>query len=78
MLARTLAELGGVLAQLAAGHVVVTSSGLIDGYGDTGFQATGVTFPREGCWLITGRVGRTSLTFITFVIKQPARTASQR
>jgi len=29
MLARTLAELGGVLAQLAAGHVVVTSSGLI-------------------------------------------------
>lgn|SRR5438034_4975370 len=49
-----------------------------DGYGDTGFQATGVTFPREGCWQVTGKIGRTSLTFVTFVIKRPARTAGQR
>lgn len=40
-----------------------------DGYGDTGFQASGVTFPTEGCWNITGTVGTTSLTFTTFVIK---------
>ncbi len=40
-----------------------------DGYGDMGFQASGVTFPAEGCWNITGTVGTASLTFTTFVIK---------
>jgi hypothetical protein len=39
------------------------------GYGSTGFQATGVFFPTEGCWEVTGHVGNASLTFITFVIK---------
>jgi hypothetical protein len=34
-----------------------------DGYGDRGFQATGVYFPTGGCWEVTGRVGSTSLTF---------------
>jgi hypothetical protein len=42
------------------------------GYGPIGFQATGVTFPTEGCWKVTGTVGRTSLSFVTFVIKRPA------
>jgi hypothetical protein len=37
-------------------------------YGLTGFNASGVTFPTEGCWQVTGRVGRVSLTFVTFVI----------
>ncbi|HZD02845.1 MAG TPA: hypothetical protein VFA46_22445 [Actinomycetes bacterium] len=41
-----------------------------DGYGETGFQASGVTFPTEGCWQITGKVARTALTFVTFVVKQ--------
>lgn len=27
-----------------------------DGYGDTGFQASGVDFPTEGCWEVTGGV----------------------
>ncbi|MEV2271298.1 hypothetical protein [Nonomuraea africana] len=40
-----------------------------EGYGDTGFQATGVYFPVAGCWEITGRVGPDSLTFVTSVIK---------
>jgi hypothetical protein len=40
-----------------------------DGYGDTGFQATGLIFPTEGCWEVTGEVGVTSLTFVTRVIK---------
>lgn len=44
------------------------------GYGDTGFQATGVTFPTEGCWEVTGKVGTTTLTFVTFVIKREARS----
>ena len=40
------------------------------GYGATGFQASGVYFPTEGCWEVTGTVGTTTLTFVTFVIKR--------
>lgn len=39
------------------------------GYGDTGFQASGVYFPTEGCWEVTGTVDSTTLTFVTFMIK---------
>ena len=39
-----------------------------DGYGDTGFQASGIVFPTEGCWEVTGRVGAASLTFVTLVL----------
>jgi hypothetical protein len=38
------------------------------GYGDQGFQATGLIFPTEGCWEVTGRVGHASLTFVTLVL----------
>lgn len=38
-----------------------------DGYGDRGFQVTGLTFPTTGCWEITGRVGAASLTFVVLV-----------
>jgi hypothetical protein len=41
-----------------------------DGYGRAGFQASGVDFPTEGCWEVTGQLGATSLRFVTFVIKQ--------
>ena len=41
-----------------------------DGYGPRGFRPSGVTFPTEGCWEITGSVHRTELSFVTFVIKQ--------
>jgi hypothetical protein len=40
-----------------------------EGYGRDGFQATGVLFPAEGCWEVTGTVGSSTLTFVTFVIK---------
>lgn len=43
-----------------------------DGYGATGFQASGITFPAEGCWEVTGTVGSATLTFVTYVIKVPA------
>jgi hypothetical protein len=43
-----------------------------DGYGDTGFQASGVDFPTEGCWEVTGTLPTTSLSFVTFVIKKGA------
>ena len=38
-----------------------------EGYGETGFQASGVYFPSEGCWEITGRVGDAELTFVVEV-----------
>jgi hypothetical protein len=43
-----------------------------DGYGATGFQASGVEFPTEGCWEITGALPATSLRFVTFVIRKGA------
>ena len=45
------------------------ATGLTSGYGLIGFNASAVIFPTEGCWQITGQVGRASLTFTTFVIK---------
>jgi len=41
-----------------------------DGYGNLGFQASGVHFPTEGCWEITGSIGESELTFVTFVFVQ--------
>jgi hypothetical protein len=43
-----------------------------DGYGDSSFQASGVDFPTEGCWEVTGALPTTSLRFVTFVIKKGA------
>ena len=40
------------------------------GYSETGFQATGLIFPTEGCWEIAGKVGDTTLTFVNRVIRQ--------
>lgn len=37
------------------------------GYGVTGFQASGVIFPTEGCWRVTAKAGPATLTFVTFV-----------
>jgi len=38
-----------------------------DGYGDTGFQASGIFFPVEGCYEVTGEAGGAQLTFVTMV-----------
>lgn len=40
-----------------------------DGYGPHGFQPSGLTFPAEGCWRITGRLADASLTFVVRVRK---------
>ena len=40
-----------------------------EGYGLSGFQASGVIFPTEGCWEVTGRVSNVSLIFVTLVVK---------
>jgi hypothetical protein len=39
-----------------------------DGYGDSGFQSSGITFPSAGCWQVTGHVGEASLIFVTLVL----------
>lgn len=38
------------------------------GYGGGGFQVSGINYPTEGCWEVTGHVGDASLTFVTIVI----------
>ena len=44
-----------------------------EGYGATGFQATGLVFPSAGCWRVTGMAGGASLTFVTLVGKARGR-----
>ena len=38
----------------------------------TAFWSSGIGFPTAGCWRVTGRSGRTSLTFVVRVVK-PAK-----
>jgi hypothetical protein len=40
-----------------------------DDYGDEGFVPSGVHFPSEGCWEVTGTLGNDSLTFVTLVLR---------
>lgn len=40
-----------------------------EGYGETGFQATGVIFPTPGCWEVTGTLQDARLTFVVNVIR---------
>jgi len=57
------------------GHEVTTGAAvravIPEGY-DQRFQATGLYFPSEGCFEITGRSGDASLTFVTKVTKVPS------
>jgi hypothetical protein len=68
----------------AAGYLTITgrrldapapplTSDVPSGYGNIGFQASGVTFPSEGCWQVTGKTAHTSLTFITLVVTKAHR-----
>jgi hypothetical protein len=44
-----------------------TTEGL-DGYGERGFQPSGIAYPTPGCWEITGSVGDASLTVTQLVV----------
>src|SRR5437868_3946425 len=50
-----------------------------EGYGNIGGQPSGLIFPTRGCWQVTGKVGRASLTFVIEVkgsdSKLPTRSA---
>src|SRR3954464_12923771 len=37
----------------------------------TGFQASGLTFPTEGCWQISAKAGTSELTFVTRIKPEP-------
>jgi hypothetical protein len=37
------------------------------GYGGTGFQASALIFPTEGCWEVTGSEAESALTFVVEV-----------
>ena len=47
----------------------ITLRGVPDGYSETGFHPSALTWPSEGCWEITAQVGAESLTFVTLVIR---------
>jgi hypothetical protein len=40
-----------------------------EGFGDSGYQDSWLIFPSEGCWEVTGKLGDSELTFVTFVVK---------
>ena len=50
-------------------------SHVFTGYGLTGFQASTVSFPSEGCWKIVGTVDRTKLSYVTIILR--TRTVHQ-
>jgi hypothetical protein len=41
----------------------------IPAMGETGFQASGLIFPTEGCWEVTGEVANARVKFVTRVVK---------
>ena len=49
---------------------VPQSADVPGGYGDTGFQVSGLNFPSPGCWQVTGTIGAASLTFVVSVAAQ--------
>lgn len=53
---------------------VITAS-IPGGYGQA-FQASGITFPTEGCYEITATSGGALLTFVTKITKPPAPSPS--
>jgi hypothetical protein len=47
-------------------------------YGRSGFQPSGISFPTEGCWEVTGALGGAKLTFVTLILKAARYWASGR
>ena len=40
---------------------------VLEGYGLTGFQATGIVFPTPGCWEVAAAAGDSRLRFVVLV-----------
>jgi hypothetical protein len=45
------------------------------GYGEAGFQPSGITFPSTGCWKVEGHLGGTTLAFVVRVVIRATTTA---
>jgi hypothetical protein len=43
------------------------------GYGDSGFIATGLTFPSAGCWRVSGVLGSARLSYVVRIVKLPGQ-----
>jgi hypothetical protein len=50
------------------GPASLLSAEIPEGYGTTGFQASGLIFSHAGCWEVTGQVDGAELTFVTLVV----------
>jgi hypothetical protein len=60
-----------VIATQRLDAVTVPQSAYVpDGYGETGFQVSGLNFPSPGCWQVNGTVGASTLTFVVNVAAQ--------
>lgn len=49
-----------------------------DGYGLSGYQATGIDFPTTGCWEVTGKVASRELRFVVSVNPEGCLPANLR
>jgi hypothetical protein len=63
---------GGAGDLVITGHELASRApiraSIPEGYGQR-FQATGISFPTEGCYEVTGRSGEAALTFVVKVTK---------
>jgi len=49
---------------------------LPSGYGDIGFQASGIVFPVTGCWEVVGKIADKELRFVVTVVPSPITASS--
>jgi hypothetical protein len=56
-----------ITAQRLDGPSAGFLSDIPDGYGDLGFQPTGLIWPSPGCWRVTGSIAGRSLSFVAWV-----------
>jgi hypothetical protein len=50
------------------GSALALKADIPEGYGDTGIQASGLVFPSEGCWKVTGKLNGQEITFVVDVL----------
>jgi len=57
-----------ITGHLVTDPAVTLRASVPEGYEETSIQASGLVFPVEGCWIITGSVPAGSLTFTAMVV----------